>query len=134
VVGAHVTGYAAVTGTPDKGSTFATGSVALAQLAGRVMQLQQNGGKVCAKGNRLSRAAQCPHRAEISAGRRTRGAFDYRICPALNIAAGMLCSDSKPVFVTRTHWPNWTPAFSSFVMTLGWTTMHIFSSSTNVGG
>lgn len=40
VVGARVTGYVAMTGTPDKGSTFATASVTLAQLAGRVMQLQ----------------------------------------------------------------------------------------------
>lgn len=40
VVAARVTGYAAMTGTPDKASTFATASVTLAQLAGRVMQLQ----------------------------------------------------------------------------------------------
>lgn len=40
VVGARVTGYTAMTGTPDKASAFATGSVTLAQLAGRVMQLQ----------------------------------------------------------------------------------------------
>jgi len=40
VVGARVTGYAAMTGTPDKATAFATGSVTLAQLAGRVMQLQ----------------------------------------------------------------------------------------------
>jgi hypothetical protein len=40
VVGARVTGYVAMTGTPDKGSTFATSTVTLAQLAGRVMQLQ----------------------------------------------------------------------------------------------
>lgn len=40
VVGARVTGYVAMTGTPDKGSSFATSSVTLAQLAGRVMQLQ----------------------------------------------------------------------------------------------
>ncbi len=60
--------------------------------------------------------------------------YDYRVCPAVNIAAGTLCSNSKPVFVTRTHWPNWTPAFSSFVMTFGCTTMHMFSSSTHVGG
>jgi hypothetical protein len=40
VVGARVTGYAAMTGTPDKASTFATSTVTLAQLAGRVMQMQ----------------------------------------------------------------------------------------------
>lgn len=40
VIGARVTGYAAMTGTPDKASTFATSSVTLAQLAGRVMQMQ----------------------------------------------------------------------------------------------
>jgi hypothetical protein len=34
------TGWAAMTGTPDKASTFATSSVTLAQLAGRVMQMQ----------------------------------------------------------------------------------------------
>jgi hypothetical protein len=40
VVSARVTGYAAMAGTPDKASTFATSTVTLAQLAGRVMQLQ----------------------------------------------------------------------------------------------
>lgn len=40
VVGARVTGYAAMTGSPDKGTTYATGSITLAQLAGRMMQLQ----------------------------------------------------------------------------------------------
>lgn len=40
VVGARITGYAAMTGTPDKASTFATSTVTLAQLAGRVMQMQ----------------------------------------------------------------------------------------------
>lgn len=40
IVGPAITGYVAMTGTPDKGSTFATSTVTLAQLAGRVMQLQ----------------------------------------------------------------------------------------------
>jgi hypothetical protein len=33
-------GYTAMTGTPDKATAFATSTVTLAQLAGRVMQLQ----------------------------------------------------------------------------------------------
>jgi hypothetical protein len=40
VVGDRDTGWTAMTGTPDKASSFATGSVTLAQLAGRVMSLQ----------------------------------------------------------------------------------------------
>lgn len=40
VVGARVTGYTAMTGSADKATSYATGSVTLAQLAGRVMQLQ----------------------------------------------------------------------------------------------
>lgn len=40
VVGARVTGYTAMTGTPDKATAFATSTVTLAQLAGRMMQLQ----------------------------------------------------------------------------------------------
>jgi hypothetical protein len=40
VVGARDTGWAAMTGTPDKASAFATSSVTLAQLAGRVMSMQ----------------------------------------------------------------------------------------------
>ena len=40
VVAARITGYTAMTGTPDKATAFATSSVTLAQLAGRVMQLQ----------------------------------------------------------------------------------------------
>lgn len=40
VVGARDTGWAAMTGSPDKASVYATGAVTLAQLAGRVAQLQ----------------------------------------------------------------------------------------------
>lgn len=40
VTGARQTGWTAMTGTPDLASTFATSSVTLAQLAGRVMSLQ----------------------------------------------------------------------------------------------
>lgn len=40
VVGARDTGWTAMTGTPDKATAFATSTVTLAQLAGRVMQLQ----------------------------------------------------------------------------------------------
>jgi len=40
VVGARITGYTAMTGSPDKATAYATGSVTLAQLAGRVAQLQ----------------------------------------------------------------------------------------------
>lgn len=40
VVGARITGYAAMTGSPDKATSYATSTVTLAQLAGRVMQLQ----------------------------------------------------------------------------------------------
>lgn len=40
VVGARDTGWAAMTGSPDKATAYATGSVTLAQLAGRVAQLQ----------------------------------------------------------------------------------------------
>lgn len=40
VVGARVTGYTAMTGSPDKATAYATSTVTLAQLAGRVAQLQ----------------------------------------------------------------------------------------------
>jgi hypothetical protein len=40
VVGAHVTGYSAMTGTPDKATAYDTSTVTLPQLAGRVAQLQ----------------------------------------------------------------------------------------------
>lgn len=40
VVGARQTGWAAMTGTPDIATAFATSTVTLAQLAGRVMSLQ----------------------------------------------------------------------------------------------
>jgi hypothetical protein len=40
VVGARSTGWVAMTGTPDKGSTYDTSTVTLAQLAGRVMAMQ----------------------------------------------------------------------------------------------
>jgi hypothetical protein len=40
VVAARDTGWAAMTGTPDKATAFATSTVTLAQLAGRVMSLQ----------------------------------------------------------------------------------------------
>lgn len=40
VLGARDTGWTAMTGTPDEGTSYATGSVSLAQLAGRVMALQ----------------------------------------------------------------------------------------------
>jgi hypothetical protein len=40
VVRARVTGYTAMTGSPDKATAYATGTVTLAQLAGRVAQLQ----------------------------------------------------------------------------------------------
>lgn len=40
VVGARDTGWAAMTGSADKATVYATGSVTLAQLAGRVMELQ----------------------------------------------------------------------------------------------
>lgn len=40
VVGPRVTGYTAMTGSPDKATAYATGTVTLAQLAGRVAQLQ----------------------------------------------------------------------------------------------
>lgn len=40
VVAARDTGWTAMTGTPDKVTVFATSTVTLAQLAGRVMQLQ----------------------------------------------------------------------------------------------
>src|SRR3954465_653568 len=63
-----------------------------------------------------------------------KSAQNHSTCPALNCAAGNTCSDSNPVFVTRTHWPNCTPAFSSFVITFGCTTMHMFSCRTSVGG
>lgn len=40
VVGARDTGWTAMTGTPDESTVYATGSVTLPQLAGRVMALQ----------------------------------------------------------------------------------------------
>lgn len=40
VVGARASGYTAMTGTANKAATYDTSSVTLAQLAGRVMQLQ----------------------------------------------------------------------------------------------
>ena len=40
VVGARDTGWTAITGTPDESTAYATGSVTLPQLAGRVMALQ----------------------------------------------------------------------------------------------
>lgn len=40
VVGARDTGWAAMTGSPDKATAYATSTVTLAQLAGRVAQLQ----------------------------------------------------------------------------------------------
>jgi hypothetical protein len=40
VVGARITGYAAMTGSPDKATAYATSTITLAQLAGRVAQLQ----------------------------------------------------------------------------------------------
>ncbi len=40
VVGARDTGWTAMTGTPDESTSYATGSVSLTQLAGRVMALQ----------------------------------------------------------------------------------------------
>lgn len=40
VVGARITGYTAMTGSPDKATAYATGSVTLPQLAGRVAQIQ----------------------------------------------------------------------------------------------
>jgi len=40
VVGARDTGWTAMTGTPDESTAYATSSVTLAQLAGRVMALQ----------------------------------------------------------------------------------------------
>ena len=40
VVGARDTGWTAMTGTPDESTAYATGSVTLPQLAGRVMALQ----------------------------------------------------------------------------------------------
>ena len=40
VVGARITGYTAMTGTPDKATAYATSTVTLPQLAGRMMQLQ----------------------------------------------------------------------------------------------
>ena len=40
VLAGRITGYAAMTGSPDKGTAYATGSITLAQLAGRVAQLQ----------------------------------------------------------------------------------------------
>ena len=46
---------------------------------------------------------------------------------------GVSCSFSKPVFVTRIISPVCTPAVCSFVMTLGYTTRHMFSSSVILG-
>jgi hypothetical protein len=40
VIGARDTGWTAMTGTPDKATAFATSTVTLSQLAGRVMSLQ----------------------------------------------------------------------------------------------
>lgn len=40
VTGARITGYTAMTGSPDKATAYATGSVTLPQLAGRVAQIQ----------------------------------------------------------------------------------------------
>lgn len=40
VVGPQITGYAAMTGTPNKASVYDTATVTLPQLAGRMMQLQ----------------------------------------------------------------------------------------------
>ena len=40
VLGARDTGWTAMTGTPDESTAYATGTVTLAQLAGRVMALQ----------------------------------------------------------------------------------------------
>jgi hypothetical protein len=40
VIGARDIGWTAMTGSPDKATAYATGSVTLAQLAGRVAQLQ----------------------------------------------------------------------------------------------
>jgi len=40
VVGAHDTGWAAMTGTTNKATVYDTATVTLAQLAGRVMALQ----------------------------------------------------------------------------------------------
>jgi hypothetical protein len=40
VLGSRVTGFTAMTGSPDKATSYATGSVTTAQLAGRVAALQ----------------------------------------------------------------------------------------------
>lgn len=40
VVSTRVTGYTAMTGSPDKATAYATGTITLAQLAGRVAQIQ----------------------------------------------------------------------------------------------
>jgi hypothetical protein len=40
VVGARDTGWTAMTGSPDKSTAYATSTVTLAQLAGRVAELQ----------------------------------------------------------------------------------------------
>ncbi|RWO40103.1 MAG: hypothetical protein EOS12_27120 [Mesorhizobium sp.] len=40
ILGARDTSWGAMTGTPDKATAFATGTVTLAQLAGRVMAMQ----------------------------------------------------------------------------------------------
>ena len=40
VVGARDTGWTAMTGSPDKSTSYATSSVTLPQLAGRVAALQ----------------------------------------------------------------------------------------------
>jgi hypothetical protein len=40
VVGARITAYTAMTGSPDKATAYATGPVTLPQLAGRLAQLQ----------------------------------------------------------------------------------------------
>lgn len=42
VTGARITGYSAMTGAGDKATVYAVGSVTLAQLAGRVKQLQDD--------------------------------------------------------------------------------------------
>jgi hypothetical protein len=57
----------------------------------------------------------------------------HTIWPDRKKPRGMLCSVSNPVLVTRTISPVCTPAVLSRVMTLGCTTMHMFSCSTIFG-
>jgi hypothetical protein len=71
--------------------------------------------------------------ARIGAPSSPPSAARHTTWPERNNPRGMLCRVSKPPLVTRTISPTCTPAVLSRVMTLGCTTMHMFSRSTIFG-